>query len=693
MIDGTVSAGGAPAEGVRMSDGTTVATTDARGRYELPGTGPFVFVVRPTGWTARSWWARADGGATHDFALVADEQSVPFSFVQVTDIHVNGHEVDPGDTTARLMNLTEAAVLQEFLERVPGRVPDAAFVVATGDLTNHGLDDEYELLEQALDASPLPVHTAAGNHDHMNGVHEFTVSRHGYFVNSADPAAYERHRGPRWYSFDHAGVHFVVIDWHTWELGLDHEQQESWLRADLAATVPDAPWVLLAHDQLPTPFFASLPRAPVATFSGHWHTSRVVDVAGTRHVNTPNTFFAGLDYHPPAFRVATWDGRQVALDLVTVAPLPRVAPSPRRVRWTHDTGGSVLRARPIVCDGMVFVTAADDSAAAGIVDALDVERGEPVWRARVGAPVKAAAVVLDETVVVADVRGDVHGLDRATGATRWSVVTPEPLRHWGFTRPATDGTTVFVGDQTCFRAIDVVTGAVRWLRDDLGPHMNLTSHAAPVLAAGAVVVGFWPLPPALVALDPATGATLRDFRLVSGSALGGLSGPSPVGDPAVSPDGTDLYVPSGQGTSRVDAATFALRWTSPAPGIFNPATPVVTPHGIVVTVAEEGVRMLDPDDGAVRWVATFDAVGPFPMSCYGKEPHLLLAEAAVWRDGLVLAALDGRVRVLDAVTGSVLDVADVGAPIASPPAVVDDAAIVVGMDGTVVAVTLGGEAR
>lgn len=34
------------------------------------------------------------------------------------------------------------------------------------------------------------------------------------------------------------------------------------------------------------------PRPPLATFSGHWHTSRVTRTDGALHVNTPSTFFA-----------------------------------------------------------------------------------------------------------------------------------------------------------------------------------------------------------------------------------------------------------------------------------------------------------------------------------------------------------------------------------------------------------------
>ena len=110
MITGRVVRDGSddPFAGVRVSDGVGVVTTDHHGVYELAGDGRFVFVVRPTGWSTSRWYSRRDA-AHRDFTLVPHEQPLPFSFVQITDIHVNGREVDPAGATSRLMNLTSAS--------------------------------------------------------------------------------------------------------------------------------------------------------------------------------------------------------------------------------------------------------------------------------------------------------------------------------------------------------------------------------------------------------------------------------------------------------------------------------------------------------------------------------------------------------------------------------------------------------
>ena len=56
-------------------------------------------------------------------------------------------------------------MLQRCVQKILAlpRLPDA--VVATGDLTDHGTLDEYELLAELLAPLQMPVYLVAGNHD------------------------------------------------------------------------------------------------------------------------------------------------------------------------------------------------------------------------------------------------------------------------------------------------------------------------------------------------------------------------------------------------------------------------------------------------------------------------------------------------------------------------------------------------
>ena len=689
-MNGRVQSGkdGSGVAGVTVSDGRAVVGTNAEGRFELDPWGPFVFVTRPTGWSCVEWFRRIPDPGEVIFTLEPQEQSTPFSFVHISDIHVTAHQVDlAGGPATRMANLTDAVEVARFLSSIAAQ-GDIAFVAATGDLTNHGLPEELDAFRKVVDQAGVPVVVAPGNHDHMNGDHDFTLSRHDYLVNQADPSGYEAAFGPRWYSFDHAGTHFVVIDWHTHELGLDHDVQDQWLRADLARTDPTTPWILLTHDQFPGAFFEPLPRRPVATFSGHWHTSRVVEVDGTLHVNTPNTFFAGLDYSPPSTRTATVDARGgVRLSTESNAAHPLPGSDPADIAWSTQLAGSVLRSAPVAAGDCILVTSHDDDHARGALTCLDAATGSVLWARDDMPPLKASPLVVDDAVVVLDVLGDLHCVALDDGAPRWIDATDDPLRHWGYTRPATDGTTVFAGDQRCFRAVDLDTGVRRWLRDDLSFHMNLVSHASPLVHDDTVIVGFWPLPPALQSLAIADGSSVVATTPAAGSLAGGFAGPSPVGDLILSSDNTLVFLPSGAGTFALDATTLETRWQAPATGLYNPAAPVETRHGLAVVIAEEGLHMLDPDTGAVRWKLELSGnAGPY--ACYGRSGHALLSDPAVLGvDHLLLAGIDGQLRVVAAADGAIVATRSIEGNTTSTPLIVDGDAIVATTDGVVRRVT------
>jgi outer membrane protein assembly factor BamB len=620
------------------------------------------------------------------------------TFVLLGDIHVSrALPPDAPEIARRFLELTPPDELARFLAEVPERVPEAELVVALGDLTNRGLDEEYERLLGAVAASPLPVVLLAGNHDHMAGSHEAVMSARGHSVNTADPAAFERHVGVRWFAFDHGGIHFAALDWHTWELGLDAEEQEAWLRADLASVPPSTPWVLLSHDQMPAVFCAGLPRPPAAAFSGHWHTTRVVRDGATLHCNTPTPFFGGLDYTPPAFRVVRIDddGR-VGLRTLTRRPGPferaTFAAGPPRVaaagpvEWTATLDGAAHRAGPVFVDGRVLAVAKDEDTGAGRLEAFDRATGRRLGRVELPATAKARALVAGGVVVVALVTGEVVALDTATLAPRWRFDPPDRLSQWVYLEPVTDGRLVFTGDQTAFRALDLATGALCWERRDLGPHVNDAVQGAPALVGDVLVAGFFPLP--VQGLDPATGETRWSPRVNRRDPMaGGILGPSPLGGIAADPSGAAVFIHAIPGAERIDAATGHVSWVVATPGVFNSAAPVVTPLGVVFVAADGDVVLLDADSGAERWRTVVGGGAPLSFAPYTAHPQPLLAEPALAPDGrrLVLPCLDGVVRILDLADGSERAAIDVGAPVAAPPAVDERGAVVVTVDGTVVA--------
>ena len=184
-VRGRVSAStGEPLPGVLVSNGLTVRRTNHDGTFELGAGGSgFVFVTRPTGFTATDWSRRVtDGTASYDFTLEAAHQPVPFTLAQVTDLHLCveeeparveipdnpfGTDLVASEVRWPISTADDVASLLEELSTLP--TPDGrgvAFVAATGDLTDKGVPAEYAAFAEVLGAAPIQGEVLPGNHDH-----------------------------------------------------------------------------------------------------------------------------------------------------------------------------------------------------------------------------------------------------------------------------------------------------------------------------------------------------------------------------------------------------------------------------------------------------------------------------------------------------------------------------------------------
>jgi 3',5'-cyclic-AMP phosphodiesterase len=113
-------------------------------------------------------WAetQAKGGGTGsmDSAIQSSSRkrtpatrSAPLLIAQITDIHLGFEAGNPFE-----MNRTRLdAVLREIAAAKP--TPDV--IVASGDLTEAGIVDDYRTLRELFDACPVPVLPMVGNHD------------------------------------------------------------------------------------------------------------------------------------------------------------------------------------------------------------------------------------------------------------------------------------------------------------------------------------------------------------------------------------------------------------------------------------------------------------------------------------------------------------------------------------------------
>ena len=565
-------------------------------------------------------------------------------FAQVTDLHLSLGSTaygDQGDATfwfedgaLRERVVTTPNVLAALFEEIVRRSPEVDFVVATGDLTNAGLDEEFAAYREVVAAAPLPIISIPGNHDH----HEAKPA-----ADAGEPLPYERFLGPRWFSFDRDGVHFAAIDWYTHRLGIDTAVQDAWLAADLARVDDATPIVLLTHDQMPAAFYDALPRRPVASFSGHWHTTRVVEHAGTVHVNSGPATFGGLDYSPPHYRVATVSVPNGEVELRTVVrgsrdfdgATMRRSPTARFVagsRWTAALGGAHLGGAERVSDDTIVVAGKSEDGPGGLVIALDVATGDLRWTQQLSAAVKATPRVVDGAVVAASVAGEVVCVDAPTGALRWRTwLHADPLHLWCYARPVVHDGLVHVGDVGRFAAIDFADGRIHWSRDDLGHRENLTTIPSPVIAGGVLVGAFIGQAPAMFAIDPTTGTTAWPAGDVHGIYEAGADlatelSRAVVGGITADPEGDDVHVVRlGSRVERVRAADGEVVWSAPFHGWFNPAPPVVHGDAVIATAATGQVWAYDRATGARRWSTVVSTDGAPAMGSYRSDGASLLA--------------------------------------------------------------------
>jgi 3',5'-cyclic AMP phosphodiesterase CpdA len=153
-------------------------------------------------------------------------------FVQISDSHIGFNKEANPDVAG---TLTQSIALVNALPQAP------AFVLHTGDITHLSRAAEFDHAAQLLSGLKVSeLHTTPGEHDVTDGVGT------EYFARYGGPS---KNRG--YYSFDHAGVHFVglvnVMQFKPGGLASLGDEQLAWLKDDLSGRSASQPIVIFAH--------------------------------------------------------------------------------------------------------------------------------------------------------------------------------------------------------------------------------------------------------------------------------------------------------------------------------------------------------------------------------------------------------------------------------------------------------------
>ena len=211
---------------------------------------------------------------------------------QITDFHVR----PPGVTAYG--GIDTNAMLRRAVDAIARLDPRPDCLLATGDLTDCGLADEYEVIAQTLGELPIPSFLIPGNHDRRDAMRQSLAGRHPYM-----------RQHPRF-------LQYVIDDFPVRLIGLDTvvagqhggemcAEREAWL-ADALAEKPRKPTLVFMHhppfatgvaamDPMmcrTSPTFETLiARHPQIEriVTGHYHRPIVVRYAGTLGFVAPST--------------------------------------------------------------------------------------------------------------------------------------------------------------------------------------------------------------------------------------------------------------------------------------------------------------------------------------------------------------------------------------------------------------------
>lgn len=240
------------------------------------------------------------GSALPGVALGHDEDE--FYFLQMSDTHW-GFQGPPNPDARGTLPKAIASVNE--LEQQPD------FIMFTGDLT-HTTDSPVERRKRMTEFKQIVSALNARTVHFMPGEHDASLD---------NGQAFQEHFGATHYTFDHKGVHFIVLDNVSDPRALIGDAQLAWLAADLQKRGRDAPIVVFTH----RPLFDLAPQWDWATRDG----AKAIDLLMS-HKNV--TVFYG-HIHQEHHHMTGHIAHHAAKGLMFALPAPGSQPNRTPVPW------------------------------------------------------------------------------------------------------------------------------------------------------------------------------------------------------------------------------------------------------------------------------------------------------------------------------------------------------------------------
>ena len=258
----------------------------------------------------------------------------------------------------------------------------------------------------------------------------------------------------------------------------------------------------------------------------------------------------------------------------------------------------------------------------GFVYALDARSGRPRWKAAAAKSVLGSPVIFEGKVYIGASDGCFRALDLKTGKTVWTYSDVE-----GFVecRPFVDGEQVVFGSwANKLYSLDPRTGALQWTWACTKPSRMYSPAATwPVKAAGRIFIA---VPDRRIyAIDAATGKELKYFEKASRESV------------ALSPDGGTVYGKSMyHSVWAIDTQTLDVRWTSETGAGYDISpTPMLQLPDVGVIMPTDKGNLVCFRDGKPAWAYKVSVALVNPMEGWKDERKGAAFLLASTMDGVI----------------------------------------------------------
>ncbi|MGZ5567743.1 MAG: outer membrane protein assembly factor BamB family protein [Limisphaerales bacterium] len=562
----------------------------------------------------------------------------PLHFAWLSDTHV-GSPTGADDLRATIADINSQ--------------PNLQFVIVSGDVTELGKDEEFEVAKSIYDECKIPVHITPGNHDckwSESGATSFPKfwGSDKFVFNAGGYTFLAMHEGP---VIKMGDGHFAPEDLHWLESTLNtlpknqrlifvthyplDEQLDNWYQAIDLLKKYNIQAVLVGHGHANKKMnFEGIPAA-----MGRSNLRAHEKVGGYTIVDVNNGKMTLTERNPGVGTKKPW--HHITLEQHDFANATNKWPRPDysinkkyphvKAKWQFDAHW-LAAASPAIANDCAII-----GDASGKVHALALKNGKPKWEFQTHGPVYSSADTSEGHVVFASCDGSIYSLDPKTGAKQWQYSTLKPI----VASPRTANGKVFIGaSDHKFRALDLQTGKLLWEFPDLKFYVE----TKPLVHDDRVIFGAWDNH--LYALDSNSGKLLwswsspMDWINVSPAAYEPTSAAGKVF--VVAPDRQMTALDFSTGKQLWRTAQFQVRETM----------------GMSQDKSRFYVRTMGTLDGVSATLAAFSTAANKPEKLWQTDPHIgydINSAQIVEKDGVVFyGSKNGVVLALNAKTGDIL---------------------------------------